>query len=130
MIAMETQIRDALNALDELRCAAVLVGLNKQQAIDLVLTPEIKREIEGIEAEFADNLATANERIGNLEADVKRMCVAHGATVRGARLQAVWSKPRVSWNDAALNGYALGHPELLAFRTTSGPSVSIRSISG
>jgi len=128
MIATAMQIRDALDALDEMRCAAVLVGLDKQQAIDLVLTAEIKREIEGIEAEFADNLATAQERIGLLEADVKRLCVAYGATVKGARLQAVWSKPRVSWDTRGLDGYATAYPEIEKFRTTGEPSVSIRSV--
>jgi hypothetical protein len=124
----ETRIRNALNALDELRCATILLGLNKQAAIDLVITADIKREIEAIEAEFAEGIETGNARIANLEDDIKRLTMEHGASVRGARLQAVWSKPRVSWDTKALDGYAAAHAEILPFRTVGQPSVSIRSV--
>lgn len=50
----------------------------------------------------------------------------HGATVKHAGLMAVYSKPRVSWDTAKLEGYALAHPEITAARTTGKPTISIR----
>lgn len=63
-----------------------------------------------------------------MESEVKRLAAIYGESVRGAYLQAVYSKPRVVWDSKALDGYALAHPELFAFRREGEPSVSIKAV--
>jgi len=47
-------------------------------------------------------------------------------TVKGEKLQAIYSRGRTSWDNSALNGYATTHPEIIQFRKEGKPSVSIR----
>ena len=93
---------------------------------DAVLTPEIKAQLAAIDAEFEDRIAAGEERIKALESEVKAAALTVGETVKGSRMQAVWAKPRVTWDAKALDGYAMNVPELFAFRKEGEPSVSIR----
>ena len=60
-------------------------------------------------------------------AEVKADVLAHGETVKGAHLMAVWVKGRTSWDSKRLDGYAAAHPEIETFRSVGEPSVTIRS---
>ncbi|MCG3145996.1 MAG: hypothetical protein HONDAALG_03775 [Gammaproteobacteria bacterium] len=71
----------------------------------------------------ADDSRTINKKTPALWGEESR-----GATVKGAALSAVYAKGRVSWDNKALEGYAVAHPELLAFRSEGAPSVSIRGV--
>lgn len=66
--------------------------------------------------------------IALIEAEVKDAVLVLGQTVKSSVLMAVWSKPRVSWDIKALDGYAVAHPEVGAFRKEGKPSVSIRTV--
>lgn len=68
------------------------------------------------------------EKAAAIERQVLDLTLALGETVRGDALMAVWSKPRVTWDGRALDGYLAAHPELAPFRHVGQPSVSIRSV--
>lgn len=89
---------------------------------------EVKATWAAIDEEFEPIVQAAQAAYGEAEAAVKAAVAEHGATVKGQFLQAVWSKPRVTWDAKSLDGYALNHPELFAFRKEGQPSVSIRAI--
>ena len=72
-----------------------------------------------------DLLAT---QIKELREQIKAAVIANGATVKGSMYQAVYVKGRDSWDTKALDGYAAAHPEIIQFRTTGNPSVTIRSV--
>lgn len=93
---------------------------------DAAVPAEVKAKLADIDDEFSPLIAGAQEIYADAEAAVKAAVAEHGSTVKGQFLQAVWSKPRVTWDVNALDGYALNHPELFAFRTEGKPSVSIR----
>ncbi len=123
---MNTQQK--LDQLAELQAQAEYLALQKQALIDAVLTAEIKAKLAEIEAEFAPGAETVAANIATLTTEVKADVIAAGSTVKGAHLQAVFSKGRVSWDTKALDGYAAAHPEITPFRKEGEPSVSIRKV--
>ena len=88
----------------------------------------MKADLAAIDLEYAPMIEEAEARCAALEQQVKAAVLAHGATVKGARVQAVYIKGRVTWDAKALDGYAVEHPELFAFRKEGAPSVSIRTV--
>lgn len=82
-------------------------------------------KLEEEKALFTDHFRKDVERI---ETSIKDRVLTMGETVRGDALMAVWCKPRVSWDVKSLDGYAAAHPEILPFRHTGQPSVSIRPV--
>ena len=123
---MNTQQK--LDQLAELQAQQDYLALKKQELIDAVLTAEIKAKLSEIEAEFAPGAEAVAANIAAMTTEVKADVIAAGSTVKGAHLQAVFSKGRVSWDTKALDGYAAAHPEITPFRKEGEPSVSIRKV--
>lgn len=119
---------EKLNQLDEFQAQKALIDLDKQALIDAVYTPEIKKAIADIEAEFAIKSEAVDENIAKLTAEIKDEVLQAGSTVKGEHMMAVWAKGRVSWDTKALDGVVALHPELAQFRKEGEPSVSIRKI--
>ena len=104
------------------------ISQEKQALIDQVLTPEIKEKLAEIDAEFDPKIEEISQEKAALEAEIKREVLDAGRTVKGTYHSFVWSKPRVSWDTKALDGYAAAHPEIQQFRIEGSPSVSVRKI--
>jgi len=74
----------------------------------------------------------------NLEVMTKKRCelievinkavLESGGSIKGEKLQAVFSKGRITWDAKSLSGYALAHPEINELKKVGKPSVSIREI--
>ena len=126
----DTEIRTMLDQLAEYRAQRDVTMLRKQSAIDAVMTDEIRAQLSDIEAEYGIMTEAVEQNIVALEAEIKRAVIAHGSTVKGAHVQAVYAKGRVTWDAKALDGYATAHTELFAFRSEGEPSVSIRTVKG
>jgi len=122
------EITDLLNELAEIRAQTDLLRLDKQAAIDGILTDEIKAQIAEVEAEYEPTMTAADEKADDLERRIKAAVTALGESVKGEQLQAVFSK-RTSWDTRALNGYEAAHPEIGQFKKVS-QSVSIRKVNG
>jgi DNA-binding TFAR19-related protein (PDSD5 family) len=104
--------------------------LEKKQLIDSILTPEIRAKLQEIDDEFAEKAEAVNTNIAELEEAIKNAVKVSGASFKGQYLQAVWSKPRVTWDTKSLDSFSSSHPEILRFRKEGAPSVSIRMIGG
>ena len=120
---------DAVEMLDKLadfRSQRDLIRLQESEAMDAAFPEELRQTLKDIEAEFAGRSEIVNEKIASLEKEIKAEVLEHGETVKGTHLKAVWNKGRVSWNSKALEGYAVAHPEVAAFRKEGKPSISIR----
>lgn len=102
------------------------INQEKQALIDTVLTPEIKEKLAEIDAEFDPKIEEISQEKAALEAEIKQEVLEAGRTVKGTYHSFVWSKPRVSWDTKALDGYAAAHPEIQQFRIEGSPSVSVR----
>lgn len=117
---MLNKYSDNLVGLDSLR-------LEKQAVIDTILTPEIKEKLAEIEAEFAPKVEALSAENERLAAQIREQVLELGATVSGDFHQAIFTKGRVSWDNKALAGYSVAHPEIMVFQKVGEPSVSIRA---
>jgi hypothetical protein len=113
LAALRTRLADLHAAHGEARLAA--------------LTPAVRQRLRDLEAYYAADLETLETQVQARTTLVKEAVLVHGHSVQGHGLHAVYVRGRVSWNDAALQGYATTHAEVLQFRTHGAPSVSIRT---
>jgi hypothetical protein len=88
----------------------------------------VQEELAALDDEYQPLLATSAERLAALEEDIKAEVARHGASVKGAHVQAVFTRGRVSWDTRGLDGYARAHPEVLSFRKEGEPSISLRVV--
>lgn len=117
---------DKLNLLADLKAKADSIRLHYDDLRNEILTPEILAQLAEIDAECQTTIGSLNDGMTQLEAEIKAEVIQAGASVKGANLQAVYNKGRVTWDTKALDGYAAGHPEIMPFRKVGDPSVSIR----
>lgn len=122
----EQQIIEALNQLAEIQSQADALRLNRDAAMEAATPVEVRQALADIEAEYEPMLEAAAAKANELTAAIKAAVTEHGASVKGSRAKAVFTKGRVTWDAKALDGYALRVPELFAFRSEGKPSVSIR----
>lgn len=119
-------IAEKLKRLQEFYTQREALEAEKQTLVDQVLTPEIRKRLEDIDAEFASKAEAVDANLAALEAEIKAEVLAHGESVKGQGIQAVWSKGRMTWDSKGLSTFAESHPEILEFQKTGEPSVSIR----
>jgi len=124
----EMNITTEFDKLADMQAERDVISLEKQELIDKILTPEIKAQIAEIEAEFEPRIESADKAIAEQTDFVKKLVINAAETVKGAFLQAVFMKGRVSWDTKALDGYAVAHPEIVAMRKQGDPTVSIRKL--
>jgi len=116
-----------LDELAELKAAADLTRLDYEAQRTEILKA-VQAELDALAAEYEPLMEIASSRITALEVEIKNAVLAHGASVRGGRLHAVFARGRVSWDTKALDVYSLSHPEVSGFRTQGSPTVSLRAV--
>ncbi len=121
-----TDIYTKIERYSDIGVGIDLVSQEKAALIDEVLTPEIKEKLAEIDAEFEPKIEQLLQEKSQLEAEIKDEVLNAGRTIKGTYHSFVWSKPRVSWDTKALDGYALAHPEIAQFRKPGKPSLSVR----
>lgn len=119
---------DKLNELANIKAMCDALALQKAELIKTAIHAEVKARLDEIEAEFSDKLTAANEKAAALEAEVKTYVLAHGMSIKGDYLHAIYVKGRVTWDTKGIEGFAVAHPELNTFRKVGEPSVSIRKV--
>lgn len=123
-----TDITAKLNRLAELQSQQDVINLRFDELRNSVLTPDIRAELDEIEAERQTALDTLSGGITALTDEIKADVLAGGQSVKGAHLMAVWAKGRVSWDTKKLDGLMIALPQLAAARSEGQPSVSIRKV--
>lgn len=81
-----------------------------------------------IEIEFAGKSEAVDDNIRKLTEEIKAEVKTLGTTVKSDHFQAVYVKGRVTWDTSKMDGYAVGHPEVLFMRKEGEPSVTLRRI--
>jgi hypothetical protein len=125
---MSTDISQKIDQLANFQAQRDVLELEKQSLLDQLLPPEIKARIEEIEAEFSGKREAVDEKINELESEIKEEVIRHGATVKGTFLRVVYHPGRVTWDTKSLDAYARARPELLEFRKQGEPFVSIQKV--
>ncbi len=124
----EAELKAQLAAIYDLRCKTDALRLRQEEEKALVIPAEMLTLLRSIDAEYDVLHAEAQAQLAAAEAAVKLAVTQYGNTVKTPHLQAVYVKGRVTWNPEALDGYALAHPELYAFRTEKEPTVQLRTV--
>ena len=116
-----------LDKLVELKAQVDVISIEKQQLIDSVLTPEIRQQIQDIEAEFKPMMDDVNQAIGDTEAHIKADILARGETAHNDVLEAVFVNGRTTWDTKGLNEAIKVLPQLEQYKKTGDPYVTIRA---
>ena len=120
--------QELLEQLANVEAQAQIINIHFDDLRKNILTPEIQAQLAEIEAERAETMKSVAAGIETLREQIKAAVIANGSTVKGSMFQAIYVKGRDSWDTKALDGYAAAHPEIIQFRTTGNPSVTIRSV--
>jgi hypothetical protein len=118
---------------DILGLLEVLADLHAQQrairqAQAVALPARVRSQLAAVEARFAPELAAVASEVALVEQQVKAAVIAHGQSVKGSRLHAIFLAGRVLWNTDKLEGFAAVYPEVLSLRSVGKPSVTIRKV--
>lgn len=122
-------IHEMFDKLSELEAQLDLLGLQRQDRIDQIMTQEIKNRLAEIEIEFLDKGHDVSMRIAWLEGEIKAEALKCGASVKGKHYQAVYNRGRVSWDTKKLDGLMILLPQLSEARTEGAPYITIRKVS-
>jgi hypothetical protein len=123
---MTTDIYTKIERYSDIGFGLDLIAQEKQAMLDQVIPETVKQLMAEIDAEFEGKAEPLRMEREMLEAEIKAAVLEAGRTIKGTYHSFVWSKPRVSWDTKALDGYAAAHPEIQQFRIEGSPSVSVR----
>ena len=122
--------KELLEQLTEAYAQRDLLKIAHDQARDDAIPEEVEAALADVDIEFMPKIDAIVEKIAVLEEQAKQAVLEAGDTVKGGALQAVYSKPRVTWDTKQLDGLMIVIPELAQARKVGQPSVSIRKIGG
>jgi hypothetical protein len=125
---MSTNLSEKIDQLANFQAQRDVLELEKQALIDQLIPPEIRARIEEVEAEFKGKRETVDEKITELETEIKEEVIRNGATARGTFLRMVYHPGRVTWDTKSLDAYARARPEVLEFRKQGEPYVVIQKV--
>ena len=123
-------IIEKLDQLADFRSQMDSIVLQENEASKAAIPDELRKTLDDIEVEFSERMDVISELVTGLEKEIKADVLVNRASVKGICLHAIWNKGRVSWDNKALDGYMVAHPELEKLRKQGKPSVTIRSIGG
>jgi len=119
---------EMLDRLADMQAQMGVLQAHFDQLRDEIIPSEVQMQLIELDAERQTALESIQGGIASLETEIRSGVLETGISVKGAKLHAIWSKGRVSWDTKSLDGYVIAHPELTAFRKEGDPSVSIRKI--
>jgi hypothetical protein len=127
---MPTQ--NMMTQLEELYARRDLTAMEHEQAVNELIPADIRSNIEALNADYDSTMEEINDAIRAAEEQIKVAVLKAGETIKGKRYQAIWFKPRVSWDDKRLEEYFRANdPDALErMRKVGKPSVSIRQVKG
>jgi len=124
---MHEDIITQLDELAKLKDELYALLANYEGEREEILSP-VKPLLDEVEARIVEATTEVRAAIADKELEIKTLVITAGQTIKGSCMQAVYNAGRVAWDARALDGYAVGHPELFAFRKEGQPSVSFREV--
>jgi len=92
------------------------------------IPPEVREQIETIEAEYQPKLDALREKLKSLEDEVKELVLNIGSTLKGNVVMAVYRKGSTKWDEKHLERLAAEYPRILEAKIEGKPSVAIQRI--
>jgi hypothetical protein len=124
---MSTDIVAKLDELADLQAAERLTRLDYEARRADILNA-VQPQLDDLDREIKPRLAVAELQAAQLEGQIKVLVIGAGESVKGARLHAVYSKGRVTWDGKKLDGMMSLIPQLADARKEGEPSVTIRAV--
>jgi len=130
MKAFDEDIKDdVVKNLDDLAKVRGIIESFQQEQKDLVDQAFLNcPDLRARQEEINKSLGVLEENSKEFTKVLTEAVLKCEESVKGEKLQAVFSQGKTTWDTSGLNGYALAHKELLKLRKTGKPSVSIREI--
>lgn len=116
---------DAIFASVTTRKAEIQASVEAQTADVYKAIAQRKAEIE---AEFAGKAEAVDDNIRKLTEEIKAEVKTLGSSVKADHFHAIYVKGRITWDASKMDGYAVGHPEVLFMRKEGEPSITLRRI--
>ena len=92
------------------------------------IPPEVREQIETIEAEYQPKLDVLREKLKSLEDEVKEQVLNTGSTLKGNVVMAVYRRGSTKWDEKHLERLATEYPRILEAKVEGKPSVAIQRI--
>jgi len=92
------------------------------------IPPEVREQLETIEAEYQPKLDALREKLKSLEDEVKERVLNTGSTLKGNVVMAVYRKGSIKWDEKHLERLATEYPRILEAKMEGKPSVAIQRI--
>ena len=92
------------------------------------IPPEVREQIETIEAEYQPKLDVLREKLKALENEVKELVLNTGSTLKGNVVMAVYRRGSTKWDEKHLERLAIEFPRILEAKIEGKPSVAIQRI--
>ena len=92
------------------------------------IPPEVREQIETIEAEYQPKLDALREKLKSLEDEVKGQVLNTGSTLKGNVVMAVYRRGSTKWDEKHLERLAAEYPRILEAKIEGKPSVAIQRI--
>lgn len=121
-------IKQKLERCADLRCAADSIRLRYAELRKSIIPQEFLDQLAELDAEERSTLELQETALATLEAEIKAEVLTIGESVKSDHMTAVYNKGRVTWDSKGLEGYAVAHPEIVAFRKEGDPTISLRSL--
>jgi predicted nucleic acid-binding Zn-ribbon protein len=125
---MTEKIVELLERYSDLHEMLEAILAQAQEQRDSVIPPEVKAAVQAIDEEFQPAISALESEIAETKRQIERLVLELGQTVKSTRAIAVYNKGRVTWDNQALEGYAVAHPEVLTFRREGEPYITIRHL--
>lgn len=120
-------VSDKLEQLAEIQAQGDVLTIQRNELRAKILAT-VQDKLDALDAEFDGPLSQVQARAVALEAEIKAEVLVGGVSVKTTRLQAVWSKPRVTWESGILDGLLTVFPQIEKARKVGQPSVAIRNV--
>lgn len=121
-----TPIEGLLIRLGQLEDHLALCMRQREEARVMAIPPEVAAAFDTIDAAMLPQIQELGQAVQQAKEEIRRAVLGLGASVKAYGYQAVYTRGRISWDDAWLQGYAASHDEILQARIEGQPSVSIR----
>jgi len=92
------------------------------------IPPEVREQLETIEAEYQPKLDVLREKLKSLEDEVKEQVLNTCSTLKGNVVMAVYRRGSTKWDEKHLERLAAECPRILEAKIEGKPSVAIQRI--
>jgi hypothetical protein len=120
--------KELLEQLEDAYSQRDLLMIDYNQARDNAIPDEVQAALADIDVEFLPKKDAIEEKIAELEEQVKAAVIEGGQTVKVGALMAMYMRGRVSWDNKKLEGMMALIPDLAKARNEGKPTVQIRTV--